>query len=232
MAKRSTGATAATGTKTTGTKTTTGTKKTTGTGAKDTVDKPQRARGRATRARLMDAGVAVFSRRGFHATRVDDIVKRAKASHGTFYLYFGSKEALFQELVAEVAQQFHTLTDDLPDIRDTPEGREALETWLDSFIGLYRTYGPLIRSWTDSEAPTGSEGPAVPDLLGHIAGDLATKVKPRRNARLDPAIATLVVVAMVERVNYFLATEQITDEGELVGVLAAIALDAFYGPGH
>lgn len=204
----------------------------TGTGASRKSEVPQRARGRATRARLLSAGVTVFSRRGFHATRVDDIVKRARTSHGTFYLYFSSKEQLFEELVAEVAEEFHSLTDGLPVIRDTAEGREALEEWLSAFVELYRGYGPLIRSWTDAEAPGEAEGPVVPDLLGRIAEELASKVKVRKSARLDPVIASLVVVAMVERVNYFLATDQLEHGADMVGVLASIALDAFFGPGH
>lgn len=200
--------------------------------SKNPKDAPQRARGRATRTRLLNAGVSVFSRRGFHATRVDDIARKAKTSHGTFYLYFSSKEQLFEELVSEVAEEFNSLTDGLPVIRDTPEGREALEKWLDAFIELYRGYGPLIRSWTDAESPEAADGPAVPDLLGRIARELATKVKVRSSNKLDPAIASLVVVAMVERVNYFLATDQLRGDGDLVGVLASIALDAFFGPGH
>ncbi|MGI9578751.1 MAG: TetR/AcrR family transcriptional regulator [Microthrixaceae bacterium] len=203
-----------------------------GTGADRKSDTPQRARGRATRARLMKAGVAVFSRKGFHATRVDDIAKRAKTSHGTFYLYFSSKEELFEELVSEVAEEFHSLTDGLPSVRDTAEGRAALEAWLASFIELYRGYGPLIRSWTDAESPGGADGPAVPDLLGRISAELADNVFVPRSAQLDPDIAALVVVAMVERVNYFLATDQIDHVGDLVSVLASIALDAFFGPGH
>ena len=79
---------------------------------------PKRARGRATRARLLDAGVKSFSRKGFHATRVDDIVKRAKTCHGTFYLYFASKDDLFEQLVTDVAAEFRELTDALPVIRD------------------------------------------------------------------------------------------------------------------
>ncbi len=211
---------------------TSGTAARTGSGD-DAQGEPRRARGRATRARLMAAGVRSFSKRGFHATRVDDIVKRAKTSHGTFYLYFSSKEELFDELVAEVAEEFHQLTDGLPTIRDDAEGRAALEAWLVSFVELYRGYGPLIRSWTDAEAPSDADGPGVPDLLGRIASELSTKVKVRKSRKLDPEVASLVVVAMVERVNYFLATDQLRDDSErLVQVLASIALDAYFGPGH
>jgi hypothetical protein len=43
-----------------------------------------RARGKRTMRKLLDAGVEIFAQRGFHAARVDDIVKLAKTSHGTF----------------------------------------------------------------------------------------------------------------------------------------------------
>ena len=53
-----------------------------------------RAQGRKTMRRLLDAGMRVFAERGFHAARVDDIVRAARTSHGTFYLYFANKEDL------------------------------------------------------------------------------------------------------------------------------------------
>ena len=43
--------------------------------------------------------------KGYHPARVDDIVKVAKTSHGTFYLYFSNKEDLFHALVLDVAEE-------------------------------------------------------------------------------------------------------------------------------
>src|SRR3982751_4574506 len=73
-----------------------------------------RARGQRTQQRLLDAGVEVFAKRGYHAARVDDIVKVAKTSHGTFYLYFSNKEDLFRALAETVATEMRTLADALP----------------------------------------------------------------------------------------------------------------------
>ena len=61
-------------------------------------------RGERTRGRLLEAGTAVFAERGFHAARVDDVVKTACTSHGTFYLYFSSKEDVFDALVRAIPQ--------------------------------------------------------------------------------------------------------------------------------
>jgi len=48
---------------------------------------------------LLDAALDLFVEHGFAATRLEDIAARAGVSKGTLYLYFDSKEALFQALV-------------------------------------------------------------------------------------------------------------------------------------
>jgi AcrR family transcriptional regulator len=48
---------------------------------------------------LLSAALEVFAERGFAATKLDDVAKRAGVSKGTVYLYFASKEALFKAAV-------------------------------------------------------------------------------------------------------------------------------------
>ena len=63
--------------------------------------------------KLLAAGSQVFATKGYHATRVDDIVKLAETSHGTFYLYFSNKEDLFRALAAEVTEAMHDVAESL-----------------------------------------------------------------------------------------------------------------------
>ncbi len=63
------------------------------------------AQGRQTMRRLLDAGMAEFDQNGLQAVRVDDIVRRARTSHGTFYLYFKNKEDLFRVHDVAAARQ-------------------------------------------------------------------------------------------------------------------------------
>ena len=60
-----------------------------------------RARKRSAERRdaILAAALDEFSARGFAATRLDDVAKRAGVAKGTIYLYFADKETLFQELV-------------------------------------------------------------------------------------------------------------------------------------
>jgi AcrR family transcriptional regulator len=57
------------------------------------------ARSAARRDAILSAALEEFSARGFEATRLDDVAKRADVAKGTIYLYFRDKESLFQELI-------------------------------------------------------------------------------------------------------------------------------------
>src|SRR3979411_3352173 len=46
-----------------------------------------------------EAAMDEFIARGFAATRLDDVAKRAGVAKGTIYLHFKDKEALFEELI-------------------------------------------------------------------------------------------------------------------------------------
>jgi AcrR family transcriptional regulator len=50
-------------------------------------------------AEILEAALAVFAEKGFAAARLDQVAKAAGVSKGTLYLYFDSKEALFEAVV-------------------------------------------------------------------------------------------------------------------------------------
>ena len=57
------------------------------------------ARAAERRQAIIDAALDEFIARGYAATRLDDVAKRAGVAKGTIYLHFKDKEALFQELI-------------------------------------------------------------------------------------------------------------------------------------
>ncbi len=66
------------------------------------VGKPARVRKVAPEVRrgaILEAALAEFAERGFAAARLDDVAARAGVAKGTLYLYFKSKEALFEALI-------------------------------------------------------------------------------------------------------------------------------------
>lgn len=51
---------------------------------------------------IITAALELFIEHGFAATKLDDVAKQAGVSKGTVYLYFDSKEALFEAVVREI----------------------------------------------------------------------------------------------------------------------------------
>jgi AcrR family transcriptional regulator len=53
---------------------------------------------------VLRSAIEVFAHKGYHATSVGDIIKRAHIARGTFYLYFENKRQIF-EAILEMALQ-------------------------------------------------------------------------------------------------------------------------------
>lgn len=54
--------------------------------------------GERSKQLLLEKAVELFSTHGYHQTKISDIVKAANLTQPTFYLYFQSKETLFNDL--------------------------------------------------------------------------------------------------------------------------------------
>jgi AcrR family transcriptional regulator len=189
-----------------------------------------RARGRNTKRRLLDAGETVLATKGYHATRVDDVVKLAQTSHGTFYLYFANKEELFRALAAEVAEEMQALAEGLEPLTGGTDGRARLQRWITQFVEVYRRHGPVIRAWTEAEIGGSEFGRLGTDLLTQFTRVVVTRVSEVAPPDLDPAVATLVLVAMLERLNYYALTEQVHIEPDAISAtLARVTHASLFG---
>jgi AcrR family transcriptional regulator len=62
------------------------------------VSRAQRLR-ESRRAGVLAVARRIFSQKGYHATSIHDIIETADIARGTFYLYFESKRAIFDELL-------------------------------------------------------------------------------------------------------------------------------------
>ena len=189
-----------------------------------------RARGQQTVRRLLDAGIQVFGRRGYHSARVDDIVKVAKTSHGTFYLYFANKEELFAALTLDVSDAMVAVAESLGPLDAGPAGQAELRRWLGEFAELYAHYGPVIRTWTEAEVESGAFGRLGTDMFGTLTTALAGRIAESGPDGLDPPIAALALLAMVERFNYFVLVGQVdADRDATLDTLAELTHTSLFG---
>jgi AcrR family transcriptional regulator len=182
-------------------------------------------------AKLLDAGMVVLAERGYHAARVDDVVRRARTSHGTFYLYFANKEDLFRALALECAEEMTALAAGLGPVTPDEVGRLAVREWLAGFVAIYRRYGAVIRAWMEDRAGdralTGVGMEAFADITRSLVGRVEEAAP---NHVDDPELAAAAMVAMVERFVYYVTSRGLAvDDDTMLDVLAGLIHRGFFG---
>ncbi|MDA8356357.1 MAG: TetR/AcrR family transcriptional regulator [Actinomycetota bacterium] len=162
-----------------------------------------RHQGRRTMRKLLDAAMEAFDRRGYHATRVNDVVEIAKTSHGTFYLYFSNKEDLLRALVAEAAAEASELYQVLGDPPAGGTDWDELRQWVDRYSSLWVRYAPLLRAWTDLASLDPELGDQVRLTVATISGALSQRITSAPAAKgVDADVAGMAVLAMLDRFHY------------------------------
>jgi AcrR family transcriptional regulator len=164
-----------------------------------------RSQGRRTMRKLLDAAMIAFDKRGYHATRVNDVVEIAKTSHGTFYLYFSNKEDLLRALVTEAATEAQHLYDALdasPEHGGAPQW-DDVRGWITAYSELWIRYAPLFRVWTDLATVDPELIDVIRQTFTVMSKALAQQIGPDASGHIiDPQAAGMAVVAMLDRFHY------------------------------
>ena len=141
-----------------------------------------RAAGRdERRAAILAAALKEFAARGFAATRLDDVARRAGVAKGTIYLHFRDKESLFQELVRSMLSPL-VGTIEAAALRDLPI-RAVLEVIVDLFVN--EIYGTRRKDVIRLIIAEGSRFPKLAEFYYH---EVIARVLPVVRARLTLAV--------------------------------------------
>jgi AcrR family transcriptional regulator len=172
----------------------------------------ERAAGR--RQAIVEAALDEFIARGFTATRLDDVARRAGVAKGTIYLHFKDKEALFEELIrTAIVPVVDRLTTPPPlngSVRDALEGfaktfiQEVATTRRADIIRLIIAEGPRFPAIADFYyREVISRGLAAMRALIQIAvsrGEISQKQLERfPQIIVAPAIVAIVWKSLFER---------------------------------
>jgi AcrR family transcriptional regulator len=97
------------------------------------------AKGERTRAAILQAGRVVFERVGYIDARVSEIAREAQVAHGSFYTYFPSKRAVFEQIVRDVGAEIDAAVAHGPE--DMPgDTVRNLENANERYISVHRKY--------------------------------------------------------------------------------------------
>ncbi len=164
---------------------------------------PPTSRGARTAARLRAAAKEAFDELGWSGTRVEDVVRRAGVSHGTFYTYYENKAALLADLV-EVSQA------DITALASEPWGssdvRGALEAVIGGFLDRYARDVVVMRVWLEAAR----DERTFADLylasralfVDRVAENVSALVQASGRSGPPPTTIASTLVAMVEHIAY------------------------------
>ncbi len=116
----------------------------------------RKVRAAATRARLQAAGRQLFTLKGYHATGTNDLVALAEVTRGALYHHYADKEALFEAVFREVAEELAAAAGEAAiEFTGDPwrQLREGLQTYLRLVAanpGVQRVLlvdGPVVFGW-------------------------------------------------------------------------------------
>ena len=149
---------------------------------------PKPASNRAERAAerrgaIIEAAMDEFIARGFAATRLDDVAKRAGVAKGTIYLHFKDKEALFEDLIrTAIVPLVNQLGAGPPPVGASV--RDMIEGFARTFIQEVTTTrrGDIVRLIV-------AEGPRFPEIADFYYRELVSKGLAGMRAAISLGIA-------------------------------------------
>jgi AcrR family transcriptional regulator len=89
---------------------------------------------------------SLIADRGYRGLRIDDVVRAAEVSRGSFYTYFDDIDDFVRVIGVRAIQDVSEVVRDLPEA----PARSALRGWLRRYAAVNLTSGPLVRVWTEA----------------------------------------------------------------------------------
>lgn len=96
-----------------------------------------------TQQKILDAAIDVFAQKGYHDTRVDEIVDASKTSKGAVYFYFPSKQDIFLAIVDKFASLLEERLK--PAIDQESSGVERVSIALQVCLKTFEQYRSLAK---------------------------------------------------------------------------------------
>jgi AcrR family transcriptional regulator len=193
-------------------------------------DRELRAQGRETVRKLLEAGLIEFEERGLNGVRVDDVVKRAGISHGTFYLYFSNKEDLFKALLKDALHDMEIVAGDFPVVTSDSTGLAVLRKWVRKFSAAYAAHGTVLRTLSSANAPLEifSDGLQLfYSMTQAITTGMTAAAEATGHHQENAELTAFACLMMIERVNFVMTTEVPLPEDLMADKIADIMFAAF-----
>jgi AcrR family transcriptional regulator len=92
---------------------------------------------------IIAAALKVFARKGFHETCVEDVAVQAKIAKGTLYLYFKSKETIYEAALDHAMEQLEAAVNE--QMQTAQSAEDKVRAFVSARLHFWGAHGDLYR---------------------------------------------------------------------------------------
>lgn len=185
------------------------------------------------RTAILQAAKTVFAHKGYHATTISEVAKKAKMSYGSIYWYFDSKDALFHELMRFEEQELNNaITSAVSNLKQDASVGETFRAAVRATFEFFENDKDVVKLiFRDSL----SLGPKFETHLYKIYENFIDKIeavvkeaqKQNRVINAPPRIISYSIAALIGQLAL---RRLVTNDGLSASVVADFIVDLlFYG---
>jgi len=182
----------------------------------------KRSKSDITRGKLTDAAHEVFVEKGYHGTKVVDIIERAGCGHGTFYDYFRSKDEVLMAILSELIRELDRLGDSSRVLmeRIAFDDYDAIHILLRGISDIFERHSDLNNVYIEAALESVVFSGVFNDFHSSFSDILESKIQQMKDTGkcegIDARIASQILVTLVGFTAYGRQAGFIAGENEAV----------------
>ncbi|MBN2026056.1 MAG: TetR/AcrR family transcriptional regulator [Actinobacteria bacterium] len=168
----------------------------------------KRSKSDITRDRLTAAAHDVFVEKGYHRTKVVDIIERAGCGHGTFYDYFKSKDDVLMAILSELIQELVRLGESSRILmeRIAFDDYDAIRILLRGISDIFSRHSDLNNVYIEAALESTVFSDVFDQFHGTFTSILESKIQQMKDVGkcegIDPLVASQILVTLVGFTSY------------------------------
>jgi len=185
------------------------------------------------RQNIIAAAIQVFSKKGYHHTKVQDITGGAGISTGTFYLYFTNKSELFIEVVDDIIRNI--IGDAARAIKEEKDLEKRLILRGRTFHANYSKYREILnqlRAEMSGEDNWPKEKVKIiyQDLTAPVIREAKQAIEQGQIRPLDPELFAYALTGLIEILSFRMTLDHKYSFEDILSFLREIFLNGILPP--
>lgn len=121
--------------------------------------------GEKSKKLLLEKAIELFSNNGYYNTKISDIVKSANLTQPTFYLYFESKDSIYNDLIQQFENEFTNVIDKQKNTFVNASSFEFIKSLLENMFEYFASNGNLTKIGFDNKKSIHYVNETLKDVL-------------------------------------------------------------------